>query len=109
MAALTCPFAALSSRKKKKNAREGSLEENPEVDNVFTISMDSPECLQILFNCQTSRIIIKDVEIKGEDISENFEHNVLKLCHILLQVLFPKSKVVPIFKCKNHWAQTISS
>ena len=56
---------AFITEKKKKNAREGSLEENPEVDNVFTISMDSPECLQILFNCQTSRIIIKDVEIKG--------------------------------------------
>ena len=36
---------------KKKKAREGSLEENPEVDSVFTTSMDSSEYLQILFNC----------------------------------------------------------
>ena len=35
----------------KKKPREGSLEENPEVDSVFATSMDSPERLQILFNC----------------------------------------------------------
>ena len=35
----------------QQKAGEGSLEENPEVDGVFTTSMDSPECLQILFNC----------------------------------------------------------
>ena len=34
-----------------KKVREGSLEENPEVDSVFTNSIDSPECLQMLFNC----------------------------------------------------------
>ena len=34
-----------------KKAGEGSLEENPEVDSVFITSMDSPECLQILFIC----------------------------------------------------------
>ena len=46
--------------------REGSLskgrnlEENPEVDSVFTTSMDSPECLQILFNCfQTLRKVLR--------------------------------------------------
>ena len=39
------------SGEKQKKAREGSLEENPEVDSVFTTSTDSPECLQILFNC----------------------------------------------------------
>ena len=39
------------SGEQQKKAREGSLEENPEVDSVFTTSMDSPECLQILFNC----------------------------------------------------------
>ena len=32
----------------QKKAREGSLEENPEVDSVYTTSMDSPECLQIV-------------------------------------------------------------
>ena len=33
------------SGEQQKKAREGSLEENPEVDSVFTTSMDSPECL----------------------------------------------------------------
>ena len=43
-----------------KKAGEGSLEENPEVDSVFTTSMDSPECLQILFNCfQTLRKVLR--------------------------------------------------
>ena len=39
------------SGEQQKKAREGRLEENPEVDSVFTTSIDSPECLQILFNC----------------------------------------------------------
>ena len=39
------------SGKQQIKIREGSLEENPEVDSIFTNSMDSPECLQILFNC----------------------------------------------------------
>ena len=34
-----------------KKAGERNLEENLEVDGIFTTSMDSPECLQILFNC----------------------------------------------------------
>ena len=34
-----------------KKVREGSLEENPEVDSVFTNSIDSPECLLMSFNC----------------------------------------------------------
>ena len=71
--------------------REGSLskgrnlEENPEVDSVFTTSMDSPECLQILFNClQNVEKSVKEIhemqektqssQIKGElqlkDLSE---------------------------------------
>ena len=33
------------SGEQQKKAREGSLQENPEVDSVFTTSMDSPECL----------------------------------------------------------------
>ena len=41
----------MDSGEQQKKAREGSLKENPEVDNIFTTSMDSPECLQILFNC----------------------------------------------------------
>ena len=40
-----------NSGEEQKKAREGSLEENPDVDSAFTTSMDSPECLQILFNC----------------------------------------------------------
>ena len=39
------------SGEQQKKAREGSSEENLEVGSVFTTSMDSPECLQILFNC----------------------------------------------------------
>ena len=39
------------SGKQQIKIREVSLEENPEVDSIFTNSMDSPECLQILFNC----------------------------------------------------------
>ena len=31
------------SEEQQKKAREGSLEENPEVENLFTTSMDSPE------------------------------------------------------------------
>ena len=74
--------------------REGSLskgrnlEENPEVDSVFTTSMDSPECLQILFNClQNVEKSVKEIhemqektqssQIKGElqlkDLSEAVE------------------------------------
>ena len=33
------------SGEQQKKAREETLEENPEVDSVFTTSMDSPECL----------------------------------------------------------------
>ena len=47
-----------------KKAGEGSLEENPEVDSVFTTSMDSPECLQILFNC------LQNVEKSVKEIHE---------------------------------------
>ena len=36
--------------KQQKTVREGSLEENPKVNNILTNSLDSPECLQILFN-----------------------------------------------------------
>ena len=43
---------------------EGSLKENPEVDNIFTTSMDSPECLQILFNC------LQNVEKSVKEIHE---------------------------------------
>ena len=39
------------SGEQQKKARKGSLDENPEVDSVFTTGMDLPECLQILFNC----------------------------------------------------------
>ena len=49
---------------KKKKAMEGSLKENPEVDNIFTTSMDSPECLQILFNC------LQNVEKSVKEIHE---------------------------------------
>ena len=76
------------SREQQKKAREGSLEENPEVDSVFTTSMDSPECLQILFNClQNVEKSVKEIhemqektqssQIKGElqlkDLSEAVE------------------------------------
>ena len=49
---------------KKKKARKGSLEENAEVDSVFTTSMDSSECLQILFNC------LQNVEKSVKEIHE---------------------------------------
>ena len=52
------------SREQPKKARDGSLEKNPEVDNVFTTSMDSPECLQILFNC------LQNVEKSVKEIHE---------------------------------------
>ena len=76
------------SGEQQKKAREGSLEENPEVDSVFTTSMDSPECLQILFNClQNVEKSVKEIhemqektqssQIKGElqlkDLSEAVE------------------------------------
>ena len=48
----------------KKKPREGSLEENPEVDSVFATSMDSPERLQILFNC------LLNVEKSVKEINE---------------------------------------
>ena len=41
----------MDSGEQQQKAREGSLKENPEVDNFFTTSMNSPEYLQILFNC----------------------------------------------------------
>ena len=52
------------SGEQQKKAREGSLEENPEVDSVFTTSMDSPECLQILFSC------LQNVEKSVKEIHE---------------------------------------
>ena len=48
----------------KKTPREGSLEENPEVDSAFATSMDSPERLQILFNC------LLNVEKSVKEINE---------------------------------------
>ena len=48
----------------KKKPREGSLEETPEVDSVFATSMDSPERLQILFNC------LLNVEKSVKEINE---------------------------------------
>ena len=35
---------------KQKKLREGSSEEGPEVDSVFTNGMYPPKCLQVLFN-----------------------------------------------------------
>ena len=52
------------SGEQQKKAREGSLEENPQVDSVFATSMDSPECLQILFNC------LQNVEKSVKEIYE---------------------------------------
>ena len=52
------------SGEQSKKAREGSLEENPEEDNVFKTSMDSPENLQILFNC------LQNVEKSVKEIHE---------------------------------------
>ena len=54
----------LDSREQQKKAMEGSLEGNPEVDSVFTTSMDSPECLEILFNC------LQNVEKSIKEIHE---------------------------------------
>ena len=53
-----------NNNNKKKKTREGSLEENVEVDSVFTTSMDSSECLQILFNC------LQNVEKNAKEIHE---------------------------------------
>ena len=78
----------MDSGEQQQKAREGSLKENPEVDNIFTTSMDSPECLQILFNClQNVEKSVKEIhemqektqssQIKGElqlkDLSEAVE------------------------------------
>ena len=52
------------SGEQQKKAREGSLEENPEADSIFTTSMDSLECLQILFNC------LQNVEKSVKEIHE---------------------------------------
>ena len=48
----------------KKKGKEGGLEENPEIDSVFTTSMNSAECMQILFNCL--RNVEKKVKKKHE-------------------------------------------
>ena len=76
------------SEEQQKKAREGSSEDNLEVGSVFTTSMDSPECLQILFNClQNVEKSVKEIhemqektqssQIKGElqlkDLSEAVE------------------------------------
>ena len=76
------------SGEQQKKAREGSSEDNLEVGSVFTTSMDSPECLQILFNClQNVEKSVKEIhemqektqssQIKGElqlkDLSEAVE------------------------------------
>ena len=64
-----------------KKPREESLDENPEVDSVFSTSMNSPECLQILFNSLLNVEKIREMQdktrssqIKGElqlkDLSE---------------------------------------
>ena len=52
----------------KKKVKEGILEENSEVDSVFTNSIDSPECLQILFNCYRNvEKSVKEIhEIQGK-------------------------------------------
>ena len=52
------------SGEQQKKAREGSLKENPDVDSVFITSMDSPECLLILFNC------LQNVEKSVKEIHE---------------------------------------
>ena len=52
------------SGEQQKKAREGSSEDNLEVGSVFTTSMDSPECLQILFNC------LQNVEKSVKEIHE---------------------------------------
>ena len=56
------------SGEQQKKARERSLEENPEVVSVFTTSMNSPECLQILFNClQNVEKSVKEIYKMQED------------------------------------------
>ena len=52
------------SGEQPKQVRERNLEENPEVDSVFTNNMDSPVCLQILFNC------LRNVEKNVKEIRE---------------------------------------
>ena len=50
-----------------KKVREGSLEENPEVDRVFANSMDSPGCLQMLFNyLRSAERNVKEIREKQE-------------------------------------------
>ena len=71
------PSDQLDSGEQQKKAREGSFEENPDADSIFATSMDSPECLQILFNClQNVKKSVKEIhemqektqssQIKGE-------------------------------------------
>ena len=58
----------LDSGEQQKKAREGSSEDNLEVGSVFTTSMDSPECLQILFNClQNVEKSVKEIYKMQED------------------------------------------
>ena len=60
------------SGEQQKTAREGSLEENPEVDSVFTNSMDSPKCLQIFFNClQNVEKTVKEIHEMQEKIQSS--------------------------------------
>ena len=70
-------FLRVSKKRDLSDQSHRSLEENPEVAKVFTTSMDSPECLQILFNClQNIEKSIKEIhemqektqssQIKGE-------------------------------------------
>ena len=64
------------SGEQQEKAREGSLEENHEVGSIFIKSIDSPECLQILFNCLQNVKSVKEIhemqektqssQIKGE-------------------------------------------
>ena len=79
------PWRPIGQWRTTKKPREESLDKNPEVDSVFSTSMDSPECLQILFssllNVEKSVKKIREMQdktrssqIKGElqlkDLSE---------------------------------------
>ena len=56
---------------------EGRLEENSEVDSVFTNNIGSPECLQMLFNS------FQNTEKKIKEIHETQDSNAILRAHKL--------------------------
>ena len=80
------------SGEQQEKAREGSLEENHEVGSIFIKSMDSPECLQILFNCLQNVKSVKEIhemqeKTQSSQIKGELQLNELKLSNLSLKNL----------------------